>query len=318
MIPLNYHHLYYFYTIAKLGSISKACEELKLAQPTVSSQLKQFENYLNLKLFEREGKRLVLTDEGRYILSYAAEIFDTGRELIDRLGHLSQKGRLKIQVGVSILVPRAVVDALLKFILTSQPEAYLSVSEDKTEVMIENLKNHQLDFVLTDSLVQSLAKGELENHLLAKIPVVFCAHSSMARKHKKLPHDLDGAPMILPTTQSQVYQSVQEYFILHKIKPYVIAEIQDVELVRRLVLTGIAIAPLNQFTVTQAPSKEPLVILGRGSKGSIFDNIYLLFKQRKRNHPILSQIIDRFKLSQTSKRATQSVSIPPPSSTSTL
>ena len=296
MIPFNYHHLYYFYTIAKMGSISKACEELRLAQPTLSSQLKQFESYLNLKLFERKGKKLVLTDEGRYIQSYAAEIFDTGRELMDGLGDISQKGRLKIQIGVSSFVPRAVVDALLRFLLKIEPGVYLSVQEDKTEVMIENLKTHLLDFVLTDTLLPSSAEGEIENHLVAKIPIVFCAHSSIARKYKRLPKDLEGAPVILPTTQSQVYQSVQEYFIAQKVKPKIVAEIQDVELVRRLVLTGIGVAPLNRFTITQAPSKEPLVILDKKSRHNIFDNIYLLIKKRKKNHPLIPKIIDQFKL----------------------
>ena len=99
MIPFNYHHLYYFYTVARMGGISKARGELRLAQPTLSSQIKQFENFLNVKLFEREGKKLVLTDEGRSILSYAAEIFDTGKELIAHLGDISPRGRPRIQIG---------------------------------------------------------------------------------------------------------------------------------------------------------------------------------------------------------------------------
>lgn len=297
MLPFNYHHLYYFYTIAKEGSISKACEKLHLAQPTLSSQLKQFETYLNLKLFEREGKKLRLSDEGRYILSYAAEIFDTGRELMDGLGDRSHKGRLKIQIGVSTFIPTSVVDALLRFLLKIKPEVYISVQEDTTEVMIENLRTHQLDLMLTDTPIQSSVEGEIENHLISRIPVVLCAHASIAKKYTRIPQDLDGAPIILPTTQSQIYQSMQEYFIAHRIKPRIVAEIQDVELVRRLVLTGVGIAPLNQFTVTQAPSKKPLVILDRKSSHNIFDNIYLLIKKRKKNHPLIPKIIGLFKLS---------------------
>ena len=100
MIPFNYHHLYYFYTIAKTGSITKACDTLRLAQPTLSAQLKQFENYLKVKLFEREKKKLILTEEGRQILFYATEIFDVGREMMDRIDDHSYKGRINIQIGV--------------------------------------------------------------------------------------------------------------------------------------------------------------------------------------------------------------------------
>ncbi len=296
MIPFNYHHLYYFYTIAKIGSISKASETLHVGQPALSSQLKQFENYLNLKLFEREGRKITLTEGGRYVLSYATEIFDVGMELMDGLGDRSQKGRLKIQIGVSSFIPKTAVTALLNFLLKIEPEVYISVREDKTELLIENLRTHLLDLVLTDTPMQSIIQKEIENYLLAKIPVVFCACPAMARKYKRLPKDLDGAPVLLPTTQSQVYQAVQEYFITHKIKPKIVGEIQDIELVRRLVLSGAGVAPLNILTVTQAPSKEPLVILDKKSRYNIFDNIYLLTKKRKKKHPLIPRIIDQFKL----------------------
>src|SRR3989338_3195028 len=127
MIPFNYHHLYYFYTIAKIGSISKASETLRVGQPALSFQL---------KLFEREGRKITLTESGRYVLSYATEIFDIGMELMDGLGDRSQKGRLKIQIGDSSFIPKTAVTALLNFLLKIEPEVYISVREDKTELLI--------------------------------------------------------------------------------------------------------------------------------------------------------------------------------------
>jgi LysR family transcriptional regulator, transcriptional activator of nhaA len=295
MIPFNYHHLYYFYTIAKNGSISRACEELKLAQPTLSAQLKQFENSLNLKLFEREGRNLRLTETGKHVLSFAAEIFDTGKELMDGLGGLTRKGRLRIRIGISTFVPRSVVDALLKFLLKIEPDIYLFVEESKMNEVLKNLKSHDLDLVLTDTPAHFPTEG-IENHLIAEIPIVFCAHASISGKIKKIPDDLNAAPMILPTAQSQVYQAVQEYFIAHRIKPNIVAEIQDVELVRRLVLAGIGIAPLNAITVKQAPTKEPLSILDKKTKLGIYDKIYLLTKERKKENILIQKIIDQFKL----------------------
>lgn len=297
MIPFNYHHFFYFYTIAQTGSVSKASEKLRLAQPTLSAQLKQFENYLNLKLFQREGKRLVLTDEGRYLLSYAKEIFNIGQELMDNLSDLSHKGRLRIQIGVSNYTPKSFVDAFLQFILKTNSSVYMSVHEDKTEKMIDDLRKHVLDLVLTDTPSFDLAQDEIENHLVGKIPIVFCAHPKIARRYSKIPRDLHQAPLILPTAQSQVYQAVQEYFISKHIEPKIIAEIEDVELVRRLVLKGIGIAPLNEFTAKLAPSREPLVILDKNSKINIFENIYLLVRKRKKSHPLLPQILKQFKIS---------------------
>jgi len=296
MIPFNYHHLFYFYTIAKTGSITKACDTLRLAQPTLSAQLKQFEYYLKVKLFEREKKKLILTEEGRQIFFYATEIFDVGREMMDRIDDHSYKGRIKIQIGVSHSIPRAVVDALIKFLFKISPEVHVAVQEDKIDSLMEALESHQKDIVLSDTILPGCIEKEIEQHLLVKIPVVFCACPSIATKYKNLPKDLNGAPIILPDSQSQAYQAIQDYFITHKIKPKVIAEIQDVELVRRLVLAGIGIAPINQFTITQAPSKEPLVILNPKVKPAIFESIYLLTKIRKKKHPLVPKIIDQFRI----------------------
>ncbi len=296
MIPFNYHHLYYFYTVAKMGSISRACGELRLAQPTLSAQIKQLENFLNVKLFEREGKRLVLTDEGRSILFYAAEIFDTGKELMDRLGDLSPKGSLRIQIGVSNSVPKACSNALLKFIIRTEPRVHITVHEDSTEKMAEALQTHVLDLVLTDIPYRPSVEQNIENHLVGKIPIVFCAHPSLAKKYKKIPKDLNGAPLILPTAHSGIYHAVQEYFVTHRITPNIIAEIQDVELVRRLVLDGVGIAPLNRFTITAAPGREGLTVLDHQKKQHIYDTVYLLIKKRKKHNTLIPPILERFKL----------------------
>jgi LysR family transcriptional activator of nhaA len=294
MIPFNYHHLFYFYTIAKAGSIAKACDALSLAQPTLSAQLKQFENYLKVKLFERENKKLLLTEEGRHVLFYATEIFATGDEMIDSLGDISQKGRIRIQIGISHHVPRSAVDALLKFIIAMEPGVYISLHEDDAESLSEGLKTHQFDIALSDSIEQVYAEEDIECRLIAKIPVVFCAHPSLAKRHKKIPGDLNGAPVILPTTQSQVYMAIQDYFIANKIKPRIIGEIQELEIIRRLVFSGVAIAPLNKFTVLQTPSKESLVVLNKAEKHTIFDKIYLLTRIRKKTHRLVPKIIEQF------------------------
>ncbi len=297
MIPFNYHHLYYFYTIARLGSVSKASEELRLGQPTLSTQLKQFESYLNLKLFERQGRRsLTLTEEGRHILSYAREIFETGQEMIDNLKDLSHKGRMRIQIGASDSIPKTFLDILIQFILKIAPGTHLYVQEDRTSGLIEHLKTNFLDIVLTDTPAGSL-DNQIESTLIGKIPIVFCAHTELARKYKNIPKDLHKAPLIFPTAHSEIYHSLQEYFVEHKIQPDIVAEIQDVELARRLVLSKVGIAPLNLLTIKKAPSKEPLAVLGKFGSPKIYEKIYILVKKRIKSHPLVSSIVTDFKIS---------------------
>lgn len=290
MIPFNYHHLYYFYTVANEGSISKATKVLKLAQPTLSSQLKQFEDYLGFALFIRDGKRLILTPKGSSILAYAKGIFDLGNEMMDSIHDASKKGYLKIQIGVSNWVPKSIVNHVLNSILSSSPNTYLNIVEKSLDQMLEDLRAHKLDMVLNDLPFRSSPDEGFSNRILYKIPVVFCADAKLAKKIKKIPEDLNGAPIYLPTAQSQTYYALEDYFLNHDVKPNVLGEIQDVELVRRLVLSGRGIAPINKYTVLNAPATQKLVILNPGKETGLSESVYLITKKRKNPHPIAGTI----------------------------
>ena len=297
MIPFNFHHLYYFYVTAGEGSISKAAAALRVSQPALSAQIKQLETYWGLRLLERETRRITLTEEGHKVLSYAKAIFDLAQELSDNLEDRTQKEHLRIEAGVSSFIPKAIVDAIIRFLLNDKPKPWLTLIENNPAELTDKLKTHKLDFVISDSYHQAPAEEGIENHILARIPIVFCAHNSLAKKYSHIPKDLNDAPMIMPTAQSQTYHLLQEYFTRHKIKPRIVAEIQDVELVRRLVIAKEGIAPLNEFTVLNAPAKERLSILGKDrSNFHIHDTIYLIRKKRKRPHPLVTKIIEQFKL----------------------
>ena len=296
MIPFNFHHLYYFYITAKHGSVSKAAKELRIAQPTLSTQLKQFESYFEIKLFEKEGRNIVVTEKGQQILNYAKAIFDLGEELSYGLSHGMIQGKQKVQIGVSSFIPKSFVDYFLKYIYKFFPGIYVRVVEKEYGELIQELKSYQLDMVINDLPHPISPEGEFHNHQLAKIPIVFCGTASWARKIKRIPGDLNRMPIFIPTSQSQTYVTLQEYFLTHKIKPRVCGEIQDVELVRRLVLAGMGIAPLNKFTVIHAPEHEKIKILNPQKNLQIYDTIYLVTKQRKAQHPVVDYILKDFHL----------------------
>src|SRR5437867_2894769 len=111
---LNYHHLLYFWTVARLGSIARACQELRLAQPTISGQLRALEDSLGEKLFARAGRRLVLTEVGQLVYRYADEIFGLGRELTDVLKGRPQGRPVRLLVGISDLIPKLIAYRILQ------------------------------------------------------------------------------------------------------------------------------------------------------------------------------------------------------------
>lgn len=295
MIPLNYHHLYYFYVIAKEGNISRAAKVLRLAQPTLSAQLKQFESFLEKKLFERESRELRLTEDGHRILGYAKSIFDLGRELMDQMGDISQKGRIRIQIGLSTFMPKSFADILLEFILKEEPGAHITLTEDRVETLLSQLEDHLLDIVFHDSAVLPAASKSAEHRLIADLPIVFCASAALAKKIGPFPGCLARAPLILPTAPSQAAFAVREFLLSQKLEPRVLGEIQDIEIVRRLALRGRGIAPLNLLTISQAPSKTALKILHMPKTSPISEKIYALTRPRKNPHPLVLRILNGFK-----------------------
>ena len=102
---LNYHHLFYFRAIATEGSVIKAARKLRLGQPTLSTQLKQFEDNLGQQLFERKGRTLQLTEAGQMVLEYANEIFALGDEMVEAINDRLHSGRVDVTIGASLLNP---------------------------------------------------------------------------------------------------------------------------------------------------------------------------------------------------------------------
>ena len=296
MIPFNYHHLYYFYVIAKEGSIAKATEKLRLQQPTLSTQLKQFERYLKMQLFNREGKKLILTKEGQYVLSYAKEIFDIGQEFLDHTKDLSHKGRAHIQIGVVSSVPKTIIEALLHFILKTYPSTHISMIKSEAQELTNGLLENTLDIILTDVPFEFEQRRDFQQQLVGKIPIVFCVHPKLKDKFKRFPKDMHEAPFIMPAAPRSLWFSLRDYLAENGIVPNIIAEIEDLEIVRRLALRGHGVAPINLLTVKEAPTKDKFVILNNDKDYSVFEHVYVISRKKKRTNPIVLEVLKGFKI----------------------
>src|SRR6056297_312913 len=148
---LNYHHLLYFWMVAKEGGITPAAEKLHLAQPTLSTQIQKLEKSLGVKLFDRRGRSLTLTDTGQMVFRYADEIFCLGRELADSLRGQPTRDSIRLLVGVPDVLPKLVVYHLLKPALAMQERVKLICYEGKLNDLLSELALHRLDIVLADS-----------------------------------------------------------------------------------------------------------------------------------------------------------------------
>src|SRR5688572_4497547 len=225
---LNYHHLLYFWVVAKEGSIVKASEELHLAHPTISGQIHRLEESLGEKLFARRGRRLVLTEAGRIAFRYADEIFSLGREFVDTLKGRGTGRSLRLVVGVADVLPPSLVRRFLEpAFRLGEPVRIVCRGDKSVEEFVAELALHRVDVVIADGPATG-TKVRAFNHLLGECGTTFFAAAKLAAStRRKFPRSLDGAPFLLPGAPSSVHRALEQWFDEQKIRPRIVAELDD-------------------------------------------------------------------------------------------
>ncbi len=288
---LNYHHLLYFWMVAKRGSIARACEELHLAQPTISGQLRALENSLGEKLFVRQGRRLALTEAGKVVFRYAEEIFTLGNELTDVLKGRPRNRPARLVVGVSDLIPKLIAYRILEPALAIKGGVQIECYEDTPETLLLRLSAHELDLVLTDAPAYSAVRVRVFNHLLGSSGVGLFASPPLANFYRKrYPHSLTGAPFLLPMKNSTFRQLLDQWFEEHEIRPRILGEFQDTALLTTFGQTGTGIfaAPL----AIEAEVRRRYRVTKLGDLGDRVAEYYAISAERKIKHPAATVIAE--------------------------
>lgn len=300
MERLNYSHLYYFYVIARTGSVTRASAELHLSQPTLSTQLSQFEETLGVPLFERKNRALFLTEMGKRVFDYASEIFRLGAELTDVLHDRRVESLIKVQVGVLDAVPKAIACALVKSALT-EPRgggggggAHVSIVEGSFPDLLIALKEHKLDLLLANVQDRSATKPASFHHLVADLPVVFCGHRKWASLAATFPESAAHMPLIVPTKGNWLRSEVDQYFVTNGVHPNIVAEIQDPELQLKLARAGAGVTALTKLSVEAELASGELIPFGVGP--FCHEHIWLLSAYRRLENPVAAALMKSFKV----------------------
>ena len=296
MIPLNYHHLYYFYVIAREGSITRACAVLHLAQPTLSAQLKQFEKSLKRNLFERNKNRLSLTEEGRTVFEYAKEIFGLAQEMQDTIQSGVAKPREAIRIGVVEGIPGVFSKALVHHLYKRHPKAHVQLKEAPFETLLGMLEKLGLDIFLGETAVSPGEGMQCDSKHVGKIPIVFAAHRDLAKKYKRDIEHWQEVPFVLPAAPVQVSSQVRHLLASGKLTPRVVAEVQSVEVARLLALEKMGIAPVDAYSVSVSKPEKTLVAVNWIFPEPIYENLYLVSRQRKYPNPLVTYLLSTFRL----------------------
>ena len=288
---LNYHHLLYFYTVAREGSVTKASEVLRLAQPTLSGQIRKLEESLDEKLFVREGRNLALTDVGRMVYRYADEIFSLGREMQDALRGRPSNRPARLLIGISDAVPKLVCHRLLRTALDLEEPVELVLHEGKTNDLLASLAVQEYDMVLTDAPLGPPVRVKAFNHSLGGCGVGFFGAPALARRHRRgFPKSLETAPLLLPTVNTALRHSLERWFDAIGIRPTPVAEIEDSALLKVFGQhgTGVFAAPI--VVADEIRKTHGVHLVGRTDE--VREEFYAITVERRITHPAVAAIAE--------------------------
>jgi LysR family transcriptional activator of nhaA len=286
---MNYHHLLYFWLVAREGSLARASAELRLAQSTVSKQIHLFEHMLGHDLFTKSGRRLVLTENGRVVFRYADEIFGLGREMLDTLRDHTVGRPLRLTIGIADVVPKLIAERILAPVLALSGPVRLICMEGKPDRLLADLALHDLDMIVTDGPANPNVKVRVFSHLLGESEVAFFGRADLAAKYgRNFPSSLHGAPVLLPTENTVLRRSLDQWFEVHGLRPHVVGEFEDSALLKVFGFRGAGLFPAVSVIGKEVQNQYKVRRIGQVP--DVRERLYAVTVERRIKHPAVIAI----------------------------
>ena len=286
---LNYHHLLYFWTVVREGSVVKAAEVLRLSQPTVSSQVRALELSLGERLFARVGRRLVPTDAGQMVFRYADEIFSLGRELMTTVRSGAGGRPVRFVVGVTDVLSKLIAYRLLSPALRLPEPVRMICREDRVERLLAGLAVHEVDLVLADTPVPPAVRVQAYSHLLGESDITLFASPAVAgRLRRGFPGSLQGAPVLWPGEGTVLRRQLDDWCHREQIQPAIVGEFDDSALMKAFGEHGAGVfaAP----TVLSRELQRQLRVKAIARVEGVRERYYAISSERRIKHPAVVAI----------------------------
>lgn len=289
---LNYHHLRYFWMVAKEGGLRGAAEKLRISQPSICTQIQQLESALGEDLFRPRGRSAVLTEFGQIIFAYADEIFALGGEVLRAARQAPTSRSLRLHAGVVDSFPKLMSFQILRPIFEHDPPIQLTCHEGKIGDLLAQLTTHRLDVVLADEPASPGGGEKVFNHLLGTSDVTFCATPRLARSLKgRFPRNLHRAPALLPTQNCNLRRDLEKWFHQAGIEPRVVAEFEDGSLAKIVAMEGGGVVAVPSAVALEAIERYGFVSLGRIR--AVQTQFFAITAERRLTHPAILALTSR-------------------------
>lgn len=286
-MPLNYHHLRYFWAVAHDGNLTRTAQRLNLSQSALSVQIKQLEERLGHDLFERRGRQLYLTEAGRIALDHADAIFSTGQELVATLTETVQT-RKALRVGALATLSRNFQIGFLRPILSRLDVEVILRSGSPTELM-EGLETLNLDLVLMNRPPPDDSLTPFETHQIAEQAVSIVGSPDRLDPAQSIKDLLHTQPFILPTTDSSVRTAFDAMASRLSERPQIAAEVDDMAMMRLLAREDIGLALVAPIVVTDELNSGRLVEAQEHPR--IKETFYAVTLRRRFPNPLVQDLL---------------------------
>lgn len=286
---LNFRHLFYFWHVAKTGRLTQAADELHLSQSALSTQIKQLESRIDEALFERRGRRLVLTATGQHMFDYAENIFGLGEQMLGWLEGRPE-GMTRVRVGSVATMSRNFQANWLRPLL-AEPAVILSVDSGWIDRLIERLLRHQLDVVLANEPVSPDPSHPVYSRFLGRQPISLVGRREhWGGRTLRMPQDLDGAEVALPSTRHSVRARFDALCFSAGVEPKLRAEIDDMTMLRLVARDSGWLTVLPEVVVQDELNSGVLVSVGRS--GQLQERFYAITAQHRHRIEPLERLLD--------------------------
>jgi LysR family transcriptional activator of nhaA len=288
---INYKHLHYFCAVAREGGIARASERLHVTPQTISGQLGLLEEYLGTDLFVRVGRNLELTEIGRLVLSYADDIFSLGSELEEAVHQLPGGRPHVFRVGVVDVVPKSIAHRFLMPALNMEEPVRMVCREASMDTLLAELAVHRLDLLLADRPIPATVSMRGSSHKLGECAVSFFATAKIKRNLKGVfPYCLDGAPILLPSSDNQLRSAIDQWLDKHRIRPRMIAEFDDSALMKAFGQEGAGIFVAPAAIKAEVERKYQVTAIGRVDE--VKERFYAISAERRVVHPVVATVVE--------------------------
>jgi LysR family transcriptional activator of nhaA len=291
MAPLNYRRLDYFRTVAHEGGVTAAAAVLRVSQPSISVQIQKLEKSLGQQLFDRSGRSMELTAEGKVVLEYADEIFRLGRELEETVrGRLGGRP-LRLVVGLAATVPNLVAFHLLSPAFGLEEPVRVVLRENRTDRLLAELSTHDVDLVLADMPIPPNVSVQAFNHPLGSSPIdIFGPPLLASLARDDFPRSLDGQPFLLPGEGYTLRRSLEDWFVREGVQPRILAEVDDNDLINVLAEAGAGMFAAPSIIGDDLRVRYAVERVGRAT--GLRERFFAITADRRIKHPAVVAITE--------------------------